>query len=71
MPLLGLYFGRIFSMNIEFWVSPVPSPSTLKMFHCLPVSIVSNKNSAVIQMALPLCEASFFSLVAFKNFSLF
>ena len=71
MPLLGLYFGRIFSMNIEFWVFPVPSPSALKMFHCLLVSIVSNKNSAVIQMALPLCDATFFSLVAFKNFSLF
>lgn len=56
-------FGRIVLLKIEFLVDGIFSFSTLMSSHCLLLSVISKKKSAVNLRVDPLCVTSLLSLL--------
>lgn len=71
MSLFYLYFWRLFSWDVDFWVDHFVFLSALKMFsHCLMAFLVSDENSGVFWIAASPYVVYCFSLAAFEIFHL-
>lgn len=62
--LISLFFWRISSLNIEFWVDYFPFSSLKMPFYCFVVSIVAEgKSSAYLYLCSSVSNLSFFFFV--------